>query len=153
MELLAGDTALVTGAASGIGRGIAKALAAEGARLVLSDIAEQAGTALAVAVDGARTPEITARRRHLFAVEVNGDLAWRSAGDVFSKNAPHDRSLGLHYRALAALASDRRVAVSQSPAGEPLSHSPSLAAADMHRKLFQVKRAHQAFEAGMHLGH
>jgi NAD(P)-dependent dehydrogenase (short-subunit alcohol dehydrogenase family) len=47
MELLAGDTALVTGAASGIGRGIAKASAAEAARLVLSDIAEQAGTALA----------------------------------------------------------------------------------------------------------
>jgi 3-oxoacyl-[acyl-carrier protein] reductase len=51
MELLAGDTALITGAASGIGRGIAKALAAEGARLVLSDIAEQAGTALAHELD------------------------------------------------------------------------------------------------------
>jgi 3-oxoacyl-[acyl-carrier protein] reductase len=47
MGLLEGDTALITGAASGIGRGIAKALAAEGARLVLSDVAEQPGHALA----------------------------------------------------------------------------------------------------------
>jgi 3-oxoacyl-[acyl-carrier protein] reductase len=36
-KLLHGDTALVTGAASGIGRGIAKELAGEGARVVLSD--------------------------------------------------------------------------------------------------------------------
>lgn len=47
MGLLEGDTALITGAASGIGRGIAKALAGEGARLVVSDIAEQPGKALA----------------------------------------------------------------------------------------------------------
>ena len=47
MGLLEGDTALITGAASGIGRGIAKALAGEGTRLVLSDIAEQPGQALA----------------------------------------------------------------------------------------------------------
>ena len=37
-ELLSGDTALITGAASGIGHGIALALAREGARVVLSDI-------------------------------------------------------------------------------------------------------------------
>ena len=43
MGLLEGDTALITGAASGIGRGIAKALAGEGARFVLSDVAEQPG--------------------------------------------------------------------------------------------------------------
>ena len=36
-KLLLGDTALVTGAASGIGRGIAVQLANEGARVVLSD--------------------------------------------------------------------------------------------------------------------
>jgi 3-oxoacyl-[acyl-carrier protein] reductase len=47
MALLEGDSAVVTGAASGIGRGIARALAAEGVRLVLSDIAEESGQALA----------------------------------------------------------------------------------------------------------
>jgi len=49
-QLLVGDTALVTGAAAGIGRGIALALAEEGARVVLSDLAtpdgEDAATAL-----------------------------------------------------------------------------------------------------------
>ena len=41
--LLAQDTAFVTGAASGIGRGIASALAREGARVVLCDIEQQRG--------------------------------------------------------------------------------------------------------------
>jgi NAD(P)-dependent dehydrogenase (short-subunit alcohol dehydrogenase family) len=45
--LLQGDTALVTGSASGIGRGIAIALAREGARVVLSDSNAEAGHELA----------------------------------------------------------------------------------------------------------
>ena len=52
--LLKGDTALVTGAASGIGRGIALALAKEGARVVLSDTNVEAGQNVAdqIANDG-----------------------------------------------------------------------------------------------------
>jgi 3-oxoacyl-[acyl-carrier protein] reductase len=50
--LLDGDTALVTGAASGIGRGIARALAREGTRLVLTDVLEKAGEAIAVETGG-----------------------------------------------------------------------------------------------------
>lgn len=49
-KLLAGDTALVTGAASGIGRGIAAALAKEGARVALSDIDVKGGEEAAAAL-------------------------------------------------------------------------------------------------------
>ena len=51
-RLLDGDTALVTGAASGIGRGIARTLAQEGARVVLSDVLSEAGEALAAETGG-----------------------------------------------------------------------------------------------------
>ncbi|MGC8476883.1 MAG: SDR family NAD(P)-dependent oxidoreductase [Acetobacteraceae bacterium] len=55
-RLLADDTALVTGAASGIGRGLARALAAEGARLVLTDIDPERGGAIAAELGAAFIP-------------------------------------------------------------------------------------------------
>jgi NAD(P)-dependent dehydrogenase (short-subunit alcohol dehydrogenase family) len=50
--LLEGDTALVTGGASGIGRGIAKAFAAEGVRVVISDVSVEAGEQVAREIGG-----------------------------------------------------------------------------------------------------
>ena len=59
--LLAGETALVTGAASGIGRGLARALAAEGVRLVLTDIDLERGGAVAAELGAAFIPADLAR--------------------------------------------------------------------------------------------
>jgi 3-oxoacyl-[acyl-carrier protein] reductase len=49
---LGGKTALVTGAAGGIGRACCTALAAEGARVVCSDLDEHGAAATAIALDG-----------------------------------------------------------------------------------------------------
>jgi meso-butanediol dehydrogenase/(S,S)-butanediol dehydrogenase/diacetyl reductase len=53
---LAGKVAVVTGAASGIGAATARRFAAEGARLVLSDLNDDAGTALARELDALFVP-------------------------------------------------------------------------------------------------
>ena len=50
---LEGKVAVVTGAARGIGRAIAQALAAQGSTVVISDVTEGAATATAAEIDGA----------------------------------------------------------------------------------------------------
>ncbi len=52
MKGLAGKVAVVTGGASGIGEGIVRALAAEGARVMIADINEDAGRAVLESTDG-----------------------------------------------------------------------------------------------------
>src|SRR5579883_3130656 len=54
MAELAGRVAIVTGAASGIGLAIARELAGRGAHVVISDIDEEHGKAVAAELPGAR---------------------------------------------------------------------------------------------------
>lgn len=55
MNRLAGKVALITGAASGLGRADAHAMVEEGARVLLTDVNEAAGAQLAAELNGART--------------------------------------------------------------------------------------------------
>jgi NAD(P)-dependent dehydrogenase (short-subunit alcohol dehydrogenase family) len=76
-NLLVGDTALVTGAASGIGHGIAVALAREGARVALADIDAQAGEQIAESM------RREGRNAHFLTV----DLASREGPVILFKQA------------------------------------------------------------------
>ena len=92
--LLAGKTGFVTGAASGIGRGIAKVLAAEGAHVVLSDLTSSAaeaaqavaeieaagGTARFMAADVTSAADIDALIAQTRAIDGRIDFAVNNAG-------------------------------------------------------------------------
>ena len=54
MNRLAGKVALITGAASGLGRADARAMIAEGARVLLTDVNEAAGAKVAAELNGIR---------------------------------------------------------------------------------------------------
>lgn len=76
MPLLEGRTAVITGAAQGIGYSIAEALVAEGANVVLSDIDGEAATAAAARLGAADR-----------AVGVAGDVAVSESVDALVKAA------------------------------------------------------------------
>jgi 3(or 17)beta-hydroxysteroid dehydrogenase len=62
MRRLDGKTYAVTGAACGIGRTIATRFGEEGARVIVTDVDETAGAALAEQVGGASSAWTSARR-------------------------------------------------------------------------------------------
>lgn len=80
--LFEGETALVTGSASNIGRGIARGLAAEGAHVVLADInpARNDETAETIRADGGACTTVTA--------DLSQPDGWRVLLPVFDDRLP-----------------------------------------------------------------
>jgi 3alpha(or 20beta)-hydroxysteroid dehydrogenase len=76
MNRLAGKRAIVTGAAQGQGAAIARAFVEEGAQVVIADIAEEPGEALAVELNGLdpERPDAAYFRRH----DVSDEPSWQA---------------------------------------------------------------------------
>lgn len=105
--LFRGETALITGAASGIGRGIAKALAGEGASLVVSDIDNRGLEAIA-----AETRALGATT-HLIPADLSGS---DGHAELFSATAalPGDLSILVHSASPRRLESQNAATVTEA---------------------------------------
>ena len=87
VKSLDGRTAIVTGGAHGIGRGIATVLAAEGARVAVADIDRAGAEAAAAGLDGAIALEVDVTRRE--STEAMAAAALEAFGriDILAANA------------------------------------------------------------------
>lgn len=84
---LNGKTALVTGAARGIGAAAARALAAEGARVLLTDVRDEEGAETAQQIGGAEYRRLDVREEADWAAAVDDVLARWGGLDVLVNNA------------------------------------------------------------------
>ena len=141
---LAGKRALVTGAASGIGRAIAIALAAEGARVVLADrapcgeceaaIAAAGGEAIAVPTDVSREAEVVQLLAQVEGRLGGLDILVNNAGIMIEKPLlettaeDFDRLMGVNLRGVFMVGREAiRLMARQATGGRVINVSSELA--------------------------
>jgi NAD(P)-dependent dehydrogenase (short-subunit alcohol dehydrogenase family) len=90
---LAGRVAVVTGAGDGIGAAVARAYAAEGARVVVAELSEQTGRAVADEVDGLFVRTDVGKRDQVEAMVRAAVDTWGSV-DVLVNNAWSSADVG-----------------------------------------------------------
>lgn len=78
MGRLDGKVALITGAGSGFGEGMAKAFTKEGANVIIADIAEEGGRRVEKAITNSDSPGIAS----FVKMDVTKEAAWKEALDV-----------------------------------------------------------------------
>lgn len=86
-QRLGGKVAIVTGAANGIGEATVRRFAAEGARVIVTDIAEDAGRALAEALPEARFIRVDVTRESDVAAAVDFAVSEFGQLDIMVNNA------------------------------------------------------------------
>ena len=103
---LAGKTALVTGGASGIGAATCRRLAAEGARVIVTDLSEDAARKVAEEIDGeARELDVTAPGTIDGEIDVLVNNAGTDRFGFFTKTDPTDWDvvIGVNLRGVIAV--------------------------------------------------
>ena len=86
-DLLTNRTAIVTGAANGLGRAVAEGLASEGARVIVSDIDEAGAKAVADGLDGAEAEACDVRDDSRVEAMINAVAERHGKVDIVVANA------------------------------------------------------------------
>jgi NAD(P)-dependent dehydrogenase (short-subunit alcohol dehydrogenase family) len=122
---ISGASAIITGGASGLGEATARALAARGAKVVIADLNEEKGTALASELGGAfASTNVTDTDQVIAAITAAHDL------DVFNKVLQVNLVGTFNCIRLAATAMSREEALNEDGEKGAIVNTASLAAFD-----------------------